>query len=178
MACAVTLDEFYSGETADGAALWSKEYADAKPLFRWWNRTGITACTWYPNLKKMICVIETTCLECGVSTQFDFDTYLLEADSPDGQFPGGSKVGLPSLFTPLFRSSLLALWLFLTRSRSFWLTVSLTFALLCGPQFRMITYMQSFGPEAYFVHIPSRFSPGKPTHAICSGFVIDRSVLT
>ena len=40
-------------------------------------------CTYFPVLKKMICVVETTCLQCGVSTQFDFDTYLLEADRCD-----------------------------------------------------------------------------------------------
>ena len=112
--------EFYAGETEDGSkAKWSCNIADAKPLFRWWNQTGITACTHFPHLKKMICVVETTCLHCGVSTQFDFDTYLLEADSPSGDFPPGSA-------------------------------------------FKLITYMESFGPEAYFVHIPSRFSPDNP----------------
>jgi hypothetical protein len=72
--------EFYageeSGEVGGGVkAKWSRDIADAKPLFRWWNQTGITACTHFPNLQKMICVVETTCLHCGVSTQFDFDTY-------------------------------------------------------------------------------------------------------
>ena len=112
--------EFYAGETEDGSkATWSHDIADAKPLFRWWNQTGSTACTHFPLLQKMICVVETTCLHCGVSTQFDFDTYLLEADSPNGEFPPGSA-------------------------------------------FKLITYMESFGPEAYFVHIPSRFSPDNP----------------
>jgi sucrose-6-phosphate hydrolase SacC (GH32 family) len=118
--------EFYAGEEeASGAsgssrkAKWSRDIADAEPLFRWWNQTGITACTHFPNLRKMLCVVETTCLHCGVSTQFDFDTYLLEADSPSGEFPPGSA-------------------------------------------FKLVTYMESFGPEAYFVHIPSRFSPDNP----------------
>jgi len=111
--------EFYAGETGQGdaaVAKWSSSMADAVPLFQWWNQTGITACTYMPYLKKMICVVETTCLHCGVFTQFDFDTYLLEADSADAEFPAASK-------------------------------------------FKLISYMESFGPEAYFVHIPSRFSP-------------------
>ena len=90
--------EFYAGEEeasgeaggSGGTAKWSCDIADAKPLFRWWNQTGITACTHFPNLQKMICVVETTCLRCGVSTQFDFDTYVLEADCRDGEFPPGS----------------------------------------------------------------------------------------
>jgi hypothetical protein len=98
--------EFYAGETTGGEAQWSKEIADAKPLFKWWNQTGITACTFLPQLQKMLCTIETTGITSGVNTQFDFDTYMLEADAPGGQFPAGSK-------------------------------------------FKMITYMRSFGPEAY-----------------------------
>eukprot|EP01052_Picozoa_sp_SAG31_P008575 SAG31_NODE_436_length_15717_cov_5.420412_2_plen_314_part_00 len=77
---------------------------------------GITACTYLPKLQKMLCTIETTGIASGVNTQFDFDTYILEASAPDGHFPAGSK-------------------------------------------FKLVTYMRSFGPEAYFVHVPSRFAP-------------------
>ena len=52
------------------------------------DQTGITACTFLPNLQKMLCTIETTGLTSGVNTQFDFDTYMLEADAPGGAFPG------------------------------------------------------------------------------------------
>jgi hypothetical protein len=77
---------------------------------------GITAMTYFPKMKKLIAVTETTCLGCGVRVDFDFDTYILEADSPDGTIPGASK-------------------------------------------FKLVTYQQHFGPQSYFVHIPSRFSP-------------------
>lgn len=112
--------EFYAGEASNGDALWSRHFKDARPLFRWWNQTGITACTFLPKLQKMLCTIETTGIESGVNTQFDFDTYILEADAPGGVFPSGSK-------------------------------------------FKMVTYMRSFGPESYFVHVPSRFAPDAPS---------------
>jgi hypothetical protein len=108
--------EFYAGENPSGVAQWSRSLSDAKPLFKWWNQTGITACTYLQNLQKILCTIETTGINSGVNTQFDFDTYMLEADAPGGTFPGGSR-------------------------------------------FKMVTYMRSFGPEAYFVHVPSRFAP-------------------
>jgi|EP01044_Picomonas_judraskeda_P006655 hypothetical protein len=82
--------EFYAGESA-GVAQWSHDFSDAVPLFKWWNQTGITACTFLPNLQKVLCTIETTGITSGVNTQFDFDTYILEADAPGGAFPGGSK---------------------------------------------------------------------------------------
>ena len=72
--------------------------------------------TYFPKMKKLIAVTETTCLGCGVRVDFDFDTFILEADSADGTIPGASA-------------------------------------------FKLVTYMQHFGPQAYFVHIPSRFSP-------------------
>lgn len=95
--------EFYAGKSASGAALWSHKLIDAVPIFKWWNQTGITACTFLPNLQKILCTIETTGINSGVNTQFDFDTYMLEADAPGGVFPAGSN-------------------------------------------FKMITYMRSFGP--------------------------------
>lgn len=83
--------EFYAGESSSGVAQWSHKFSDAVPLFKWWNQTGITACTFLPNLQKMLCTIETTGINSGVNTQFDFDTYLLEANAPGGVFPAGSK---------------------------------------------------------------------------------------
>ena len=72
--------------------------------------------SYFPKMKKLIAVTETTCLGCGVRVDFDFDTYILEADSADGTIPGASA-------------------------------------------FKLVTYQQHFGPQAYCVQIPSRYSP-------------------
>ena len=36
-----------------------------------------------------------------------------------------------------------------------------------GP-FRYITYMSEFGPQAYFVHFPSKFIASSITHGTCA----------
>jgi hypothetical protein len=111
--------EFYAGEK-DGVAVWSQDFDETVPYFSWWNNSGITAMTYFPRMRKLIAVTETTCLGCGVRVDFDFDTYILEADSADGTIPGASA-------------------------------------------FKLVTYQQHFGPQAYCVQIPSRFAPdGKP----------------
>ena len=66
--------EFYAGETQGGAAIWSSDIRETKPYFSWWNNSGITAMTYFPKMKKLIAVTETTCLGCGVRVDFDFDT--------------------------------------------------------------------------------------------------------
>lgn len=69
--------DFYAGETAAGTAIWSKNFNQTVPYFSWWNNSGITAMTYFPKMKKLIAVTETTCLGCGVRVDFDFDTYVL-----------------------------------------------------------------------------------------------------
>ena len=34
--------EFYAGESASGVAQWSRQFADSKPLFRWWSKLHST----------------------------------------------------------------------------------------------------------------------------------------
>ena len=51
-------------------------------------RINVDQSRYFPKMKKLIAVTETTCLGCGVRVDFDFDTYVLEADSPDGTIPG------------------------------------------------------------------------------------------
>ncbi len=95
--------EFYAGKDEKGNTIWTHNFKQIKPLLEWNNNMGCATVTYNPYLKKYL-----MCVTDGGNTVSKMNTYLLEADSLDGEW-------------------------------------------------KIITYMKSFGEQAYFVNIPSKF---------------------
>ena len=95
--------EYFAGHDPDGAAVWSADFAQIKPIFEWNNSAGCVTMTYNAPLKKYL-----MCITDGWPTIKSMDSYILESD-------------------------------FIT-----------------GP-WKMVRYLKDFGPQAYFVNIPSKF---------------------
>ncbi len=95
--------EFYAGRGSDGRPVWSREFADIKPLAAWRHRMGCTTITYDAPLKKFL-----MCVTDGWPGVEDMNSYFLEADD------------------------------------------------ITGP-YRLITFMNKFGRQGYFLMFPSKF---------------------
>lgn len=71
--------EFFAGHDAAGRPIWSRHFADIKPLIAWNNRMGCVTITYDAPLKKyFMCIID------GWPGVKDMNTYLLESDAITG----------------------------------------------------------------------------------------------
>jgi len=95
--------EFFAGQGADGRPVWSREFADIRPLLAWNDRMGCTTITYNAPLRKYL-----MCVTDGWPGVEDMNSYILEADE------------------------------------------------ITGP-YRMITFMNKFGRQGYFLCFPSKF---------------------
>ena len=74
--------EFFAGQDASGAALWSPNFDDLRPLFAWPGRTGCATITYNAPLKTyLMCVGDGWWPGKGPSS-----TYVLESDSLTGSW--------------------------------------------------------------------------------------------
>ena len=76
--------EFFGGH-GSGAPTWVPEVGNAKPLFTWLNRTGVTTMTYVPAVQKYLMLVSTPSID-GGSTLGDFDSYILESSEITGPF--------------------------------------------------------------------------------------------
>jgi hypothetical protein len=71
--------EFFAGHDAAGAAIWSKDFRQIKPIAEWRNHMGCVTMTYNPGLKKyLLCVTD------GGNTVSRYNTYILESDRLTG----------------------------------------------------------------------------------------------
>jgi hypothetical protein len=77
----VTAYEFYAGRGAEGRPIWSRKFADIKPLVAWHHRMGCTTITYDEPLKKYL-----MCVTDGWPGVEDMNSYLLEADDITGPY--------------------------------------------------------------------------------------------
>jgi len=73
--------EFFAGRGADGKPVWSRNFADIKPLAAWLHRMGCTTITYDAPLKKYL-----MCVTDGWPGVEDMNSYLLEADELTGPY--------------------------------------------------------------------------------------------
>jgi len=73
--------EFYAGRGPDGKPVWSRNFADIKPLAAWAHRMGCTTITYDPPLRKYL-----MCVTDGWPGVEDMNSYLLEADDITGPY--------------------------------------------------------------------------------------------
>jgi hypothetical protein len=73
--------EFFAGRAADGKPLWSRNFADIKPLAAWRHRMGCTTITYNAPLRKYL-----MCVTDGWPGVEDMNSYLLEADELTGPY--------------------------------------------------------------------------------------------
>lgn len=103
--------EYFAGNDPEGNAIWSRTFADIKPLLKWDGHLGCVTATYNPGLKKYL-----MCISRGIQvektdkgpTNLRYDTMILEADALTGNW-------------------------------------------------KLVQYLDRFGPMAYFVNIPSKF---------------------
>jgi len=77
----VTAYKFYAGRGAEGRPIWSRKFADIKPLVAWHHRMGCTTITYDEPLKKYL-----MCVTDGWPGVEDMNSYLLEADDITGPY--------------------------------------------------------------------------------------------
>ena len=77
----VTRYEFYAGRGADGRPVWSRAFADIRPLVQWKDRMGCTTITYDAPLKRYL-----MCVTDGWPGVEDMNSYLLEADEITGPY--------------------------------------------------------------------------------------------
>lgn len=71
--------EFFSGNDNNGAAVWTHNFSEIKPIIDWNNRCGCVTMTYNPGLKKyMMCITD------GWPTVSTMNTYILESDKVTG----------------------------------------------------------------------------------------------
>ena len=105
--------EFFGGRDAGGKPIWTRKFADIKPLLKWQDHLGCVTATYDPGLKKYLMCISRS-VRVGHA-----NVLLLES------------------------------------------------AQLTGP-WKVAVYLHDFGPEAYFLNIPSKFiSPDGRTFFLC-----------
>ena len=73
--------EFFAGRAADGKPVWSRNFADIKPLAAWRHRMGCTTITYNAPLRKYL-----MCVTDGWPGVEDMNSYLLEADEITGPY--------------------------------------------------------------------------------------------
>jgi hypothetical protein len=73
--------EFYASCGSDGRAVWSRNFADIRPLAAWNNRMGCTTLTYDAPLRKYL-----MCVTDGWPGVEDMNSYLLEADEITGPY--------------------------------------------------------------------------------------------
>jgi hypothetical protein len=73
--------EFFAGRAADGKPVWSRNFADIKPLAAWRHRMGCTTITYNAPLRKYL-----MCVTDGWPGVEDMNSYLLEADELTGPY--------------------------------------------------------------------------------------------
>lgn len=98
--------EFYGGKDKNNRPIWTKDFAQIKPIIEWPSYLGCVTATYNPGLKKYL-----MCISRGhrnLPGDHRYDTMILEADRPDGDW-------------------------------------------------KLVKYLDRFGPVAYFVNIPSKF---------------------
>ncbi len=96
--------EYFAGHDKKGESIWSKDFAQVKPLIDWDNNCGCVTMTYNAPLKKyFMCVTDGKENNSG-----PMNSYILEADKITGSW-------------------------------------------------KMVIYMENFGPQAYFLNIPSKF---------------------
>jgi hypothetical protein len=95
--------EFFAGRGAEGGPVWSRDFADIRPLLAWDDRMGCATITYNAPLRKYL-----MCVTDGWPGVEDMNSYILEADE------------------------------------------------ITGP-YRMITFMNKFGRQGYFLNFPSKF---------------------
>jgi hypothetical protein len=96
--------EFFAGRGAEGGPVWSRNFADIRPLLAWDDRMGCATITYNAPLRKYL-----MCVTDGWPGVEDMNSYILEADE------------------------------------------------ITGP-YRMITFMDKFGRQGYFLNFPSKFT--------------------
>ncbi len=96
--------EFFAGRGAEGGPVWSRNFADIRPLLAWDDRMGCATITYNAPLRKYL-----MCVTDGWPGVEDMNSYILEADE------------------------------------------------ITGP-YRMITFMNKFGRQGYFLNFPSKFT--------------------
>jgi len=77
----VTKYEFFAGRGPDGKPVWSRNFADIKPLVAWRHRMGCTTITYDAPLRKYL-----MCVTDGWPGVEDMNSYLLEADDIAGPY--------------------------------------------------------------------------------------------
>lgn len=98
--------EFCAGRDGTGKDLWTKDFAEIKPIFSWNNHCGCVTMTYNAALKKyFMCITDG---HRGTTSRKQYTSYILESSH------------------------------------------------VTGPWAR-IFYMKDFGPQAYFLNIPSKF---------------------
>jgi hypothetical protein len=71
--------EYFGGPDETGQPIWTRDFAEIKPLLEWNNKMGCVTITYNAPLKKfMMCVTD------GGNTVWKFDTYILEAEAITG----------------------------------------------------------------------------------------------
>ncbi len=95
--------EFFAGHGFDGRPVWSRNFADIRPLLAWNDRMGCVTITYNAPLHKYL-----MCVTDGWPGIEDMNSYILEADE------------------------------------------------ITGP-YRMVTFMNKFGRQGYFLNFPSKF---------------------
>ncbi|MDH4271582.1 MAG: hypothetical protein OEW18_06355 [Candidatus Aminicenantes bacterium] len=95
--------EFFAGHGFDGRPVWSRNFADIRPLLAWNDRMGCVTITYNAPLHKYL-----MCVTDGWPGVEDMNSYILEADE------------------------------------------------ITGP-YRMVTFMNKFGRQGYFLNFPSKF---------------------
>ncbi len=71
--------EFYAGTDAQGAPVWSREFAKIKPLLEWNNNMGCVTVTYNAPLKKYL-----MCVTDGGNTCAKMNSYILESGALTG----------------------------------------------------------------------------------------------
>lgn len=71
--------QFYGGRDTAGKALWTRDFAQMRPLIDWNNNCGSVTMTYDPPMKKYL-----MCVTDGGNTISKFNTYILESDGVSG----------------------------------------------------------------------------------------------
>jgi hypothetical protein len=71
--------EFFAGYDNKGAAIWTKNFKEIKPMLEWNNNMGCVTVTYNPVLKKYL-----MCVTDGENTVAYMHTYILESDKVSG----------------------------------------------------------------------------------------------
>ena len=71
--------EYFAGHDKSGNPVWTRDFADIKPLIEWNNNMGCVTATYVPGLKKYL-----MCITDGWPTVAKMNSYILEADRLTG----------------------------------------------------------------------------------------------